>query len=334
MADPVNKGVETIEDRMLIEVPKEFFFEGMILPVNVYLKMKPNSYLVVGKKGEKAHLVDLRAFNQKGSQISVKIADYPILVTFVTQFTNKVVNEKTVPDDIKVKFVAGLVDDAVASLERSGFASVEKIKNVGGIVVKMSQEMSSTFDEISKILATLPQDKSKHAMSTCFLSVMIAEEMKLTQNLTFEKLAMGSMLHDIGLKFIPQEILNKPKHLWSPDELKTYQQHPMQAVEMLRNVKEIPMDVLIIVGEHHENAQGTGYPKKLRDVKISPLSRIVALADTVADLLFPEAGNKAYKPDEVITYIEDILGQPFNKAAFLALKNLINKKHLADKKSA
>jgi HD-GYP domain-containing protein (c-di-GMP phosphodiesterase class II) len=101
---------------------------------------------------------------------------------------------------------------------------------------------------------------------------------------------------------------------------------------MLRDLKDVPSDVLLIVAEHHENSQGTGFPKKLRDVKVSPFAKIVILANYFADLVIPQAGEgKIYTPDEAIQYIEDILGQPFNKSAFSALKNSINKKNLLDK---
>jgi HD-GYP domain-containing protein (c-di-GMP phosphodiesterase class II) len=91
------------------------------------------------------------------------------------------------------------------------------------------------------------------------------------------------------------------------------------------------MEVLLIVAEHHENAIGSGFPKKMRDIKMSPLSRIVALAQYFSGLLFHPMDGKSFTPDEAVNYIEEVLGQPFNKPAFLALKNINNKQHLAKK---
>jgi HD-GYP domain-containing protein (c-di-GMP phosphodiesterase class II) len=143
---------------------------------------------------------------------------------------------------------------------------------------------------------------------------------------------MGSLLHDVGLRFVPNEILQKPRHLWSPDDQATYESHPLRGIEMLRDIKDIPSDVILIVAEHHENAQGTGFPKKLRDVKVSPLAKIVSLANYFSGLLFGDkSDSRTYTADEAVNYIEDVMGQPFNKQAFLALKNIINKKHLAER---
>lgn len=333
MSEDFSQGIEQIPDDKLIEVPKEFFFEGMTLPCGVFLKMKPNSYLVIGRKGDKAKLSNLHAFKHAKSQIYVRTIDYPVLISFVTVFTGKVIEQKSVPDNVKAKFISGLTSDAMTTLEKSGFATVDKIQAVGKILIQMTETVSA-FDDIYKIIEGLPSDESKHAMTTCMMSLMIAEEMKLTQAAVFDKLAMGALLHDVGLKFVPKSVLDKPRHLWTPDEQQNYELHPLKGTEMLRDIKDVPMDVLFIVAEHHENAHGTGYPKRLRDVKISPLSKIVAVADYFSDLLFHQKGGTEYTPDSAITYIEEILGQPFNKQVFLALKNIVNKKAMADKKPA
>lgn len=333
MAEKVDRGIEHIEDLNLVEVSRDFFFEGMVLPVGVYLRIKAGSYLVIGRKGEKASLRDLHAFNHKNAKVFVKTQDYSALISVISAFTEKVIDQKTVPNSMKFKFSSGLAEDAMGTLEKSGFTSVEKIQVVGKLFIQLSQSLGLA-EEIFKILESLPGNDSKHSATTTLISLLIAEEMKITQGVILEKLVMGALLHDVGLKFVPKVIMDKPKHLWTPEETQHYELHPLKGVEVLRDVKDIPMDVLMIISEHHENAQGTGYPKKIRDVKTSPLAKIVGVADYFSDLLFSAHEGKSYTPDEAISYIEDLLGQPFNKQVFSALKNIINKKVLSDKKAA
>lgn len=333
MAHSVEKGIESIEDSSLIEVSKDFFFDGMVLPVGVYLQIKSGSYLVIGRKAEKASLKDLHAFNHRNARVFVRIQDYPELISVISSFTEKVINQKSVPSSMKMKFSAGLATDALGTLERSGFTSVEKIQVVGKLFIQLTQSLS-VFEQIIKILESLPSSESKHSTITSMLALMIAEEMKITQTVVLDKIVMGGLLHDVGLKFVPKAVLDKPKHLWTPDETQQYELHPMKGIETLRDIKDIPMDVLLIISEHHENALGTGFPKKIRDVKMSPLAKIIGVADYYSDLLFPVGEGKAYTPDEAISYIENLMGQPFNKQVFMALKNIVNKKALSDKKSA
>jgi putative nucleotidyltransferase with HDIG domain len=331
MASTKQNGIEALADHSMTQVSKDFFFDGMTLPASVYLKMKPGSYLLIGKKTDRANFSNLHSFQHDNSQLFVKTQEHPDLISAVTAFTGKVVVQKTVPDQVKVKFLSGLADDALASLASSGFASVVKIQKVAELITHMSRQ-SAAFDQIIDILKELPTGEAKHSMTTCMIGMLLCDEMAVTLPAAREKVAMGSLLHDVGLRYVPAEILQKPRHLWSPDELNLYESHPLKGIEMLRDIKDVPSDVLIIVAEHHENSQGTGFPKRLRDVKISPLGKIVALSNYVSGLLFnsnPDA--KIYTPDEAVQYIDDILGQPFNKQAFLALKNIINKKHLLDR---
>lgn len=331
MSSAKQNGIETIQDTLMTEVPKDFFFDGMQLPASIYLKMKPSSYLLIGKKGDKANLTNLHSFNHAATQLFVKTMEHASLIATVTALTGKVVAQKTVPDAVKLKFLSGLAEDAMGSLSSSGFASVAKVQKVGELIDQMSRTVTA-FDKIIDILGQLPNGEAKHSMTTCMISMMICDEMQINLPLAREKVAMGSLLHDVGLKFIPAEVLRKPKHLWSPDDLAQYEAHPLRGIEMLRDIKDIPSDVLLIVAEHHENAQGTGFPKKLRDIKVSPLAKVVAVSNYFSSLLFADKqDSKTYTPDEAITYMEDVMGQPFNKQVFLALKNIINKKHLADK---
>ncbi|MEZ0391321.1 MAG: HD-GYP domain-containing protein [Pseudobdellovibrionaceae bacterium] len=331
MSSASNRATESPSDDQVIEVSKDFFFEGMTLPANIYIKMNPNNYLLIGKKGDKAAFSNLHAFKKDEFGVYVNKLEYAVLIQQVTLITSKVLEQKTIPDSVKVRFLTSLTDDAMSSLKTSGFSSVAKIQKVSQLVTQMSQQVNA-FNDILDILKSLPNDDAKHVMTTCMIAMLLCEEMNVNLPQAQEKVAMGALLHDVGLKFVPKEILEKPKHLLTPDEVQIYEQHPLKSVEMLRDIKDVPQDVLFIVAEHHENAQGTGFPKKLRDIKISPLGKIVGLADLFSELLFNQKPEgKSFTPDEAVTYIDDILGQPFNKQTFLALKNIINKKHLADK---
>lgn len=332
MADTADKSTESISDTQMAIVPKEFFFDGMVLPVNVYLRIKAGSYLLIGKKNDKANFSSMHSFNNPQSSVYVKAIDNSSLIRFVTELTGKVVNQKSVPDAVKLKFLSGLVDGAIDEVQKSGFVTSGQVQKVSQLLMQMTQQ-SPLLDDLVKILETLPSQEAKHSMSTCMVALLLCEETDVRLPLAQEKIAIAALLHDIGLKQMPKAILDTPRHLWSPDDILAYEHHPIKSAEMLRDVKDLHSDILQIIVEHHENSQGTGFPKKIRDVKISHLGKILALSNCFADLLFrTHPDSKIYTPDEAIHYIEEILGQPFNKQTFLALKNIVNKKAMADKR--
>ncbi|MBX3041030.1 MAG: HD domain-containing protein [Bdellovibrionaceae bacterium] len=318
--------VITLLDDQTIYVPKDLFFEGMVLPVDIFIRMRRETYLLIGREGEKAKFSELHGFNHPNFAIFVRSDEHQKLISSMTEMTEKIIPHANVPLKIKAQFVTGLVTDAISSLEEKKFMTAGHLKKVAQLVVEMRQK-SSVFDEVLAILQDSPKAASTQSMVTCLTSLALAEEMGITQMLVLEKISMGSLLHDIGLKFVPTEILEKPRHQWTPADLQVYENHPIQGIEMLRDLKDLPTDVLLIVAEHHENAQGTGFPKKLRDMRLSPLSRIVALATYFTDLL---TSGRCTDADAAIEYMEKIAGQPFNRQVFSALRNIVNKRAMAD----
>ena len=80
-------------------------------------------------------------------------------------------------------------------------------------------------------------------------------------------------------------------------------------------------DIIAIVLEHHENAPGQGYPRRIRDFKMNPFARVVALADCFAEVVMKSVNNPNPKnAAAAVGFIEVTLGQPFHKPAFLGLK--------------
>lgn len=333
-AQKQESSVFQIHDSEVIEVAKDYFFDGIQLPVNVYLKLNPGRYLVIGKVGERSNFSTLHSFTNPMSIIYVSKSEHSTLVRYISALTEQMISHKELPSKTKVRFIQSLTDDVLALLDDKNLSDLSQLHRVSKIIVSFAQSVSN-FEEINNILSDLPNDDSKHSMTTCMVALLISEEMGITMQNVLEKISFGSLLHDIGLKYVPQDILKKPKHEWSFEENQIYESHPMKAVEMLRDMKDITNDILLMIAEHHENAIGTGFPRKFRDVKISPLGRILIVADYFSDLIFGRIdSSKTYDAPQAVEYIEDVLGQPFNKQVFRALKMIVNKHDFKQKLKA
>ena len=92
MSSTQNKGLEAIADTQMTDISKEFFFEGMLLPVNVYLRINPGSYLIIGKKGDKASFAQLHSYNNPNVNAYVYHSDKPTLIQYVQDLTTKVLH--------------------------------------------------------------------------------------------------------------------------------------------------------------------------------------------------------------------------------------------------
>ena len=110
------------------------------------------------------------------------------------------------------------------------------------------------------------------------------------------------------------------------EELQLYETHAYKGAQLLAGLGVVPDDIVAMVYEHHENALGQGYPQRIRDLKTHPLAKIVALANQFVELTVE--GPDCVKPRtarEAVNFIEQVMGLPFNKEAFRALKRIIDK---------
>lgn len=90
-------------------------------------------------------------------------------------------------------------------------------------------------------------------------------------------LHQAGILHDIGKIGTPDAVLLNPKKL-NEIEYKLIQEHVELSYKLLNN---IPMfqSLADIVHSHHERYDGTGYPRGLKESEITPLARIMIVAD-------------------------------------------------------
>ena len=91
---------------------------------------------------------------------------------------------------------------------------------------------------------------------------------------------LAAMLHDVGMVGMAhQEIVDvfSDKQVF-PDTRQQQQQHPLQGVAWLARLENYSA-ISAIIAAHHEHADGSGYPRKIRGDEISLESQLVAVAD-------------------------------------------------------
>ena len=116
-----------------------------------------------------------------------------------------------------------------------------------------------------------------HTINVAILSISLAEALGLQDNVVYE-LSIGALLHDVGKQVVPKELLNK-KGLFTPEERKMMETHPIEGARMLINTPGVPEIAAIVAYEHHIRADGGGYPRVPSHWKQNLASRIVQLAD-------------------------------------------------------
>ena len=92
-----------------------------------------------------------------------------------------------------------------------------------------------------------------------------------------QNIRVGALLHDIGKIGIADAILQKPDRL-TPEEDAIIRQHPVIGRHILEGVNGF-QPYLDVVELHHENWDGSGYPRGLREEETPLSARVVKVAD-------------------------------------------------------
>jgi hypothetical protein len=92
--------------------------------------------------------------------------------------------------------------------------------------------------------------------------------------------AAAGLLHDLGMLHIESGLLDSEERL-SGDELRPVYVHPLTSSMLVDRFAEYSKEIVRAVVEHHERLDGSGYPRGLAGDAMSPLGRVLALAEVV-----------------------------------------------------
>lgn len=113
-------------------------------------------------------------------------------------------------------------------------------------------------------------------------------------------LGVGALLHDIGKFDVDPRLRFRAEH-FNAVELAGYQWHVSKGVEAGQRMG-LSAAALAVIAQHHEQADGGGFPQKLPGEKVHPLARIVAVANRFDGLCNPSVpGGKGLTPHEALS---------------------------------
>ncbi len=133
-----------------------------------------------------------------------------------------------------------------------------------------------------------------HQRRVTALTLAMGREMGLSDE-ELDTLRIAGLLHDIGKVYVPADFLNRPGIL-RQEELSVIQMHPEVGYDILKHLDQ-NWPVAVIIRQHHERMDGSGYPQGLKDRFIVQGARIMAVADVVDAM----CSHRPYRPSLGIT---------------------------------
>lgn len=303
-------------------VPIQEFLTRDNIPVDVYILLGGKKYILIGKAG---HPVDrLRKYMERGlDRVYMRLSDHPHFMQLVINEAASSVMSSESTDLTRVVNLQAAMSSVYREITENGmdemaFNHAKMVNHVTLTLVAKNPKLTELFAQLVKTRPSMVE----YSMMVSMMSAMIGVAQEWTKPGTIEKLALGGFLHEIGRTKLPAELHEKPASAMTKDELTIYQNHPEIGFQLLVQVKSVPDDVLDIIREHHERADGSGFPRGLKDLQMNPLAKVVALASAFCDEYFSVIDGSA--TDKARIALEKISSQPFlyNRDAVKALNKL------------
>ncbi len=155
-----------------------------------------------------------------------------------------------------------------------------------------------------------------HSVHVGVLSVCLARNLFRRSNAhDLHELGAGFFLHDLGKVRIDQGIINKPGKL-TDEEMGEMKKHPNLGFKILHETKQMTQESKIIVLQHHERFDGTGYPKGIRGNDLHVYGKICAIADVYDALTTDRPYRKKMQPFEGLKIMKEQMLHHFQQDMF------------------
>jgi HD-GYP domain-containing protein (c-di-GMP phosphodiesterase class II) len=138
----------------------------------------------------------------------------------------------------------------------------------------------------------------KHSLNVCTIGLAFINYLGLgDQEARF--FGVGALLHDLGMTQVPRHILQKPERL-DEEEMKMITRHPLQSYYMIKHLSAIPKEPILMVQQHHENGDGSGYPLGLSGSSIHSWAKILRIIDSYESVTSGRPWRAAKSPKETL----------------------------------
>lgn len=174
-------------------------------------------------------------------------------------------------------------------------------QNCRALVAEFVNDMLREGESAIRLLSEAAGDKSSmHPVNVTVVSLLLGRAVGLHESELIE-LGQAAFLHDIGKIQLPDRV-RWPEDNFSTTEFRLYQEHVGLGVQ-LGQAMRLPKTVLAIIAQHHELADGSGFPARLKGDAISVGARILSLVNRYDNLCNPSRPAAAMTPHESLSLI-------------------------------
>ena len=277
-----------------------------IIGCDVYLLVSDNgrgNYVLYCKgdaafENEKKELLVRKNVNRLfiGKKDKNKYSDY-----LESNLQNILSDEKILPEE-KAKIVYGTASTMIHDVfEEPGLKNIERSKTFAYNMVDYILRDDRAANNLLKITSH-DYYTYTHSVNVATIGSLFARNIGLNEK-DLKSFCTGMLLHDLGKTKIRSDIINKKGPL-TEAEFEMIKMHPEIGAKILKESGCSFNDEYIVVLQHHENCDGSGYPYGLKKNEIHYVARLVQIIDIYDALTTRRSYSPPQKPFGALKFIK------------------------------
>ncbi|UCD56842.1 MAG: HD-GYP domain-containing protein [Candidatus Hydrogenedentota bacterium] len=227
-----------------------------------------------------------------------------------------IIADEAVPIEEKSRIAytcaTGLVEELLEN-PRSGKHVQRSKAVVSNLVNYMLSESQAFFSLV--VTTSFDYYTYTHSVNVAVFGIALAHRLGLYSLRELNTIGSGLIVHDLGKSLIDKRILNKRGPL-NKEEWALIKEHPENGAKLLSASGHLSEEARVIVANHHEKLDGSGYPHRLRGNAIHPYARIATLADIFDALTTRRPYKLAEHSFPALQIMRDEMGQALDQKLF------------------
>ena len=227
-----------------------------------------------------------------------------------------VLEEESLSTEDKARLLSEISQDLLRALnqittrgDEARSKGLSRCKELVDQVLIVASQDSNIYDEIISLRQS--QEDIEHSVIVGTITVMFALAVGYTDEKILADLTVAAIFHDIGVVRVKPEVLLKKEKDWTGLDRKEYEGHVMASVKILtESANDFHPRIYRMIEEHHENYDGSGFPKTLKGSAIEESSQLLHMGNLFDRLCTGKQTGTALSPAEAFDYIDEVAQDP------------------------
>lgn len=204
-------------------------------------------------------------------------------------------------------------------LENHIYNGKSDLRNIDPLATDIINDMMTVQEKIVIDFEERSGNLYEHTIMVTFLAIAVAKKLKLSDE-EIRTVAMGSLLHDLGLRYITIPYINYDPEKSTATEACEFKKHTILAYAALEDELWLNENAKKMILAHHERRDGSGFPlrQKTREIECN----ILQVCD-VFDCMVSGMECKRTNVQSALEYIIEASDVLYDKKVVKAIEKIV-----------